>query len=135
MTRIWRESESAPVAGGNGFWKPLGSEDQASKLFALAHRDTQTGDLLVRIVNRNAAPTDVQIELKNWTGKTEFTVEETVLTSEKATDRNTLDEPEKVASVIENRGGTAYIVSAGAQGARVEDGESQSPLFDVSSYE
>ena len=41
-------------------------------------------------------PVDVQIKLDNWSGKTEFKVEETVLTSEKNTDRNSLDEPEKV---------------------------------------
>lgn len=108
--------ESAPAAGGNGFWKPLGSADQASKLFALAHRDTQTGDLLVRIVNRNAAPADVQIELKNWAGKTEFTVEETVLTSEKATDRNSLDEPEKIVPKTSafRASGTAFTYKAAA---------------------
>ncbi len=44
------------------------------------------------------------------------------------------DEPEKVASVIESRGGTAYIVNAGAEGAKVESVEPQSPLFDVASY-
>ncbi|MBR5161859.1 MAG: hypothetical protein IKW80_09555, partial [Thermoguttaceae bacterium] len=69
----------------------------ASDVFAIAHRDTETGELLIRIVNSKAEPIDVQINLDNWTGKTEFAVEATVLTSEKNTDRNTCDEPEKVA--------------------------------------
>lgn len=41
------------------------------------------------------------------------------------------DTPEKVASVIESRGGTAYIVQTGSQGARSELEMSTDPLMDI----
>ncbi len=44
------------------------------------------------------------------------------------------DEPDKVAAAIESRGGTAYIMKAGEQGARLESEEPVSPLLDLSSY-
>jgi mevalonate kinase len=44
------------------------------------------------------------------------------------------DEPEKVASAIESRGGIAYIMKTGEQGARLETSEPLSPLLDLSSY-
>jgi mevalonate kinase len=44
------------------------------------------------------------------------------------------DEPDKVAAAIESRGGTAYTMKAGEQGARLESEEPVSPLLDLSSY-
>ena len=122
QTGVWYEYEiqvgkNSLVAFENGkqFIKSnLGAA--ASDVFAIAHRDTKTGELLIRIVNAKAEPIDVQIELKNLTGKTAFTVEETVLTSEKVTDRNTCDEPEKVAPKTSTftASGTAFTYKAKA---------------------
>ncbi len=122
QTGVWYEYEiqvgkNLLVAFENGkqFIKSnLGAA--ASDVFAIAHRDTKTGELLIRIVNAKAEPVDVQIELKNLTGKTAFTVEETVLTSEKVTDRNTCDEPEKVAPKTSTftASGTAFTYKAKA---------------------
>lgn len=70
---------------------------EQDSIVAIAHRDTASGDLLVRIVNYNETAEEVEIQLDKFTGKTNFKAEQTVLTSEKVTDRNTLEEPEKVA--------------------------------------
>ena len=121
-TNVWYEYEiriarNSLVAFENGrqFIKSNLNE-AASDVFALAHRDTKTGELLVRIVNSKAEPIEVEIKLENWAGKTEFTVEETVLTSEKNTDRNSLDEPEKVAPKTSafRASGTAFTYKAAA---------------------
>ncbi len=82
-------------ADSGSFWKPFSTGNKTS-LYTVAHRNTKTGELLIRIVNMKTEPVDVQIKLNNWSGKTDFAVEETVLTSEKNTDRNSLDEPTKV---------------------------------------
>ena len=84
----------SPATDG-AFWKPFSTGNKTT-LYTVAHRNTKTGELLIRIVNMKTEPVDVQIKLDNWSGKTDFAVEETVLTSEKNTDRNSLDEPEKV---------------------------------------
>ena len=102
QTGVWYEyevrvSKNSVIAFENGKQFVKSSWNAVAKdVFAVAHHDTQSGEILVRIVNMKTEPVDVQIKLDNWSGKTEFKVEETVLTSEKNTDRNSLDEPEKV---------------------------------------
>jgi mevalonate kinase len=41
------------------------------------------------------------------------------------------DDPHRVASAIEARGGTAYIMNAGSEGARLETSLPDGPVFDV----
>ncbi len=45
------------------------------------------------------------------------------------------DDPEKVASVITARGGVAYVMGAGSEGARLESSLPEGPAFDIPALE
>lgn len=65
-------------------------------LFASAVTDRKSGDVIVKVVNAAATPTETEINL-NGAKKLAATAEAIVLTSENPKDENTLDEPTKVA--------------------------------------
>jgi alpha-L-arabinofuranosidase len=65
-------------------------------LYAVAATDEKSGDLIVKVVNANAQPLDTEVDLsgaKNLTGQGTAVV----LTSENATDENSLENPTKVS--------------------------------------
>jgi alpha-L-arabinofuranosidase len=71
-----------------------------TSLYAIAATDEKSGDLIVKVVNANADPLETKINLagaKNLTGKGTATV----LTSESATDENSLENPTKVSPKTE----------------------------------
>lgn len=63
-------------------------------LYASATRDTASGDIIVKVVNTAASPLSTQFKLIGVEG--DGIVKVTELTSERPTDENTLDNPEKV---------------------------------------
>jgi len=65
-------------------------------LFASATTDKKTGDIIVKVVNCAANPTEAEIDLSG-AGKLGATASAIVLTSESPKDENTLDEPTKVS--------------------------------------
>ncbi len=65
-------------------------------LYASATRRTQTGEVILKVVNTASEAQACQINLRGLK-KIRGPVSATVLTSENATDENTLDEPTKVA--------------------------------------
>ena len=65
-------------------------------LFASVVQDSKSGDIIVKVVNAAAVPTETEINL-NGAKKFAATAEAIVLTSENAKDENTLEEPMKVA--------------------------------------
>lgn len=65
-------------------------------LFASAVTDKPTGDLIVKVVNAAAGPTETEINLKG-APKLAAAAAAIVLTSDSPKDENTLDEPTKVA--------------------------------------
>ena len=65
-------------------------------VFASAVHDSKTGDIIVKVVNAAAGPTEAEINL-NGAKKLAATAEAIVLTSGDAKDENTLDEPTKVS--------------------------------------
>ncbi len=67
-------------------------------LFALAGRDRQSGDLILKIVNLADTDRSVEIALRN-TGALRESATEWLLTSAEALDQNSLDAPVKVAPV------------------------------------
>lgn len=69
-------------------------------LFASATTDKKTGDIIVKVVNSAAGPTETEIDL-NGAGKLGATASAIVLTSESPKDENTLDEPTKVSPKTE----------------------------------
>lgn len=73
------------------------TDDAPSSIVAIGHKDTKTGEYLVRVVNYSSQPEQVEIRLENLDNKTTFAVEQTVLSSGSREDRNTLEEPEKVS--------------------------------------
>ena len=65
-------------------------------LYATSATDAQSGDIIVKVVNANPAPLETELDLSganNLAGKGTVTV----LTSENATDENSLDDPLKVS--------------------------------------
>jgi alpha-L-arabinofuranosidase len=77
-------------------------EDNAeiSALYACASHDEKSGDVIVKVVNASAQPLETEVDLagaKNLTG-TETAI---VLTSEKATDENSLENSTKVSPQTE----------------------------------
>lgn len=76
------------------------AETKVTSLYATAAKDQPTGDLILKVVNASAEPLLTELSLSgagNLSGKT--TAE--VLTSENATDENTLAEPMKVSPKTE----------------------------------
>ena len=65
-------------------------------LFASAVRDSKSGEIIVKVVNAAATPTETKINL-NGAKKLAASASAIVLTSESPQDENTLDEPTKVA--------------------------------------
>jgi alpha-L-arabinofuranosidase len=73
---------------------------EISALCACASHDNKSGDVIVKVVNASALPLDTELDLagaKNLTG----TGTAIVLTSEKATDENSLENPTKVSPKTE----------------------------------
>jgi alpha-L-arabinofuranosidase len=68
-------------------------------LYSVAATDKQSGDLIVKVVNANAAALDTEITLNGASLKGDATA--IVLTSENATDENSLAEPMKVSPKTE----------------------------------
>ena len=69
-------------------------------LFASATHDDKSGDVIVKVVNASATPTETEINLngvKNLSGSAQAIV----LTSDNPNDENTLDEPTKVSPKTE----------------------------------
>ncbi len=102
-TDKWYDYEVC-VDGKSAICKENGKEilacqtnDRLSPVVAIAHKDTTSGELLIRVVNYSNTPERVDIELDKWNGKTKFHVLQTVLTSDNLTDCNSVDEPEKVS--------------------------------------
>jgi len=69
-------------------------------LFASATRDDKSGDIIVKVVNSAATPTDVELDLAG-AGKLASSAQAIVLTSGSPKDENTLDNPTKVAPKTE----------------------------------
>jgi len=65
-------------------------------LFASAVKDNQSGEVIVKVVNAAATPTETMINL-NGAGKLAPSAAAVVLTSESPKDENTLAEPAKVS--------------------------------------
>jgi len=65
-------------------------------LFASASRDQKTGDVIVKVVNGSATAKETEIDL-NGLKNPAATARATVLTSEKGSDENTLENPAKVS--------------------------------------
>ena len=72
---------------------------EINSLYATAATDTQTGDVILKVVNTSASPLETELNLTgaNLTGKGAAAV----LTSENATDENSLDNPTKVSPKTE----------------------------------
>ncbi|HEX7619023.1 MAG TPA: alpha-L-arabinofuranosidase C-terminal domain-containing protein, partial [Verrucomicrobiae bacterium] len=75
------------------------SGGKINALYATSATDTQTGDVIVKVVNTSADPVQTELALSgvNVSGKGAATV----LTSESAADENSLDNPTKVSPKIE----------------------------------
>ena len=71
-----------------------------SGIYASATQDKQSGDLIVKVVNASAAATETTIHLNGAT-KLAATARAIVLTSEKPTDENSLENPTKVSPKTE----------------------------------
>jgi len=69
-------------------------------IYASATRDLASGDVILKVVNSAATPTETQINLQGAKGVT-GTATAIVLTSDSPKDENTLEEPTKVAPVTE----------------------------------
>ncbi len=67
-----------------------------SGIYASATQDKPSGDLIVKVVNASADPTETTIHLNGAT-KLATTAQAIVLTSEKPTDENSLENPTKVS--------------------------------------
>lgn len=76
------------------------SRASMKSLFASATRDEKSGDIIVKVVNSAAGPTETEIDL-NGAGKLSGNVQATVLTGASPKDENTLDEPTKVSPKTE----------------------------------
>ena len=69
-------------------------------MFASATRDNKNGEIIVKVVNSAATPTETEINL-NGAGQLAATAQAIVLTSENPKDENTLEEPTKVSPKTE----------------------------------
>jgi len=78
----------------------FGGSKIVKALYATAATDAQTGDVIVKVVNANAQPLATEVDLTGakLTGKGTATV----LTSEKSTDENSLENPTKVSPKTES---------------------------------
>ena len=73
-----------------------GNASATRGVFASAVRDSKSGDIIVKVVNCAATPTETEINL-NGAKKLGASAEAIVLTSENGKDENTLEEPTKVS--------------------------------------
>ena len=73
-----------------------GNASATRGLFASAVHDSKSGDIIVKVVNCAATPTETEINL-NGAKKLGASAEAIVLTSENGKDENTLEEPTKVS--------------------------------------
>jgi alpha-L-arabinofuranosidase len=89
-------------------------------LYASATRDTKSGDVILKVVNTSAGPTETTLDLKGLTGTAEARA--TVLTSADPSDENSLQEPSKVAPKTES------FAIVGASFARTFPGNSFSVI-------
>jgi len=71
--------------------------NMTQSIYASATRDSANSDLIVKVVNTAAAPTETEIDFAGG-GKLAAAARAVVLTSASAKDENTLEEPTKVAS-------------------------------------
>ena len=69
-------------------------------LFASATRDSKSGEVIVKVVNAAATPTETEINL-HGIGKLSGAAQAIVLTSDNPKDENSLDEPTKVSPKTE----------------------------------
>jgi alpha-L-arabinofuranosidase len=77
------------------------SASKISSLYATSATDAQTGDVIVKVVNADSGPVETEIALSGadkFSGKGAATV----LTSENATDENSIDDPMKVSPKTED---------------------------------
>lgn len=73
-----------------------GTPNRVRGLYASATLDTKAGAVVVKVVNPSAIPTDTEVALPGLKGAAP-TAQAIVLTSDKPTDENTLEEPLKVS--------------------------------------
>jgi len=80
-------------------------------LFASATKEASSGDLILKVVNSSAKPVQTALNLTGFTPNPEFKVIE--LASEKPTDENSIDAPQKVVPVVKtcNLNETASVYS------------------------
>jgi alpha-L-arabinofuranosidase len=69
-------------------------------LAASATRDDKSGDIVLKVVNGSASPLETEIDLQG-TGQLSAAGKAIVLTSDRATDENTFDQPTKVSPKTE----------------------------------
>jgi len=72
---------------------------KVNSLYATSATDAQTGDLIVKVVNTSAGPLETEVDLSGAKLSGKGTV--TVLTSESATDENSIEIPTKVSPKTE----------------------------------
>jgi alpha-L-arabinofuranosidase len=72
-----------------------------NSIYSVAATDNQTGDLIVKVVNANAAPLETELKLEGAASLTGQGTA-TVLTSDSPADENSLKEPAKVSPKTEN---------------------------------
>ena len=68
------------------------------RLYASATRDESSGEIILKIVNGESAPAEIQLQL-NGLGKSAVSARVTVLTGAKRTDENSFAEPKKIFPV------------------------------------
>jgi alpha-L-arabinofuranosidase len=71
-----------------------------SGLFASATRESKSGEVIVKVVNASASPTEAEVNLRGIK-KPSTTAEMIVLTSDNPKDENSLEEPTKVSPKTE----------------------------------
>ncbi len=84
------------------------SGNPITSLYATSAADANTGDIIVKVVNTSAGPLETKVDLSGAKISGKGTA--TVLTSENATDENSLDNPTKISPKTEplNFSGTTF---------------------------
>jgi alpha-L-arabinofuranosidase len=72
------------------------SDESVKSLYACASHDANTGDVILKVVNASADKVDTSVHLKGI-GELGHKAEAIVLTSDKPTDENSLEQPRKVS--------------------------------------
>ena len=94
---------NVPARRRNGVDQPA-STRQVKSIFYSATRDSKSGNVIVKIVNRADAPQDVKIEI-NGAGNIADTGMATVLKADNRDATNSLDDPQHVAPATETVSG------------------------------